>query len=135
VFGDEGCCNVSSRSIDIVQKAHSVRMLRLIDNSVPAVEPVLDIRSASSAKAGESMTFAASASSVDAPVLTCRWDFGDGSGMEGKQVQHAFTHPGEYEVILTVTGLGATTSRKILKISISGDVSTRFDPASKQRTE
>jgi alpha-galactosidase len=135
VFGDQGCCRVSSRSIDMVQKPHSVRMLRLIDDSISAVEPAVEIRSASSAKAGETMTFAASPLSAEGPVLTCRWDFGDGSAMEGKQVQHAFTHPGDYEVSVTVTGLGASTSRKTVNISISGDVSTRFDPASKQRTE
>ena len=135
VFAEQNCCSVSSRSLDIVQKPHSVRMLRLVDTSVPAVQPAVEIRSASSAKAGETVTFTASPSSVAAPVLTCRWDFGDGSAMEGTQVQHAFTHPGDYEVTVTATGLAATTSRKALKVSISGDVATRFDPASKQRPE
>ena len=135
VFGDQGCCSVSSRSIDMVQQPHSVRMLRLVDNSVPVVEPAVEIRSASSAKAGETMVFAASPLSVEAPVLTCRWDFGDGSAMEGKQVQHAFTHPGDYQVTVAVTGLAASTSRKTLTVSISGDVSTRFDQGSKKRLQ
>jgi alpha-galactosidase len=135
VFGDQGCCRVSSQAIDIVQRPHSVRMLRLIDTAVPVVEPAVEIHSASSARAGETMTFAASPASVDAPVLTGRWDFGDGSALEGVQVQHAFTHPGDYEVSVTVTGLAASTSRKSVKVSISGDVSTRFDPASKQRPD
>jgi alpha-galactosidase len=135
VFGEQNCCTVSPQSIRVVQKPHSVRMLRLTDNSVPAVQPAIEIRSPGGAKAGETVTFAASASSEDAPVLTCRWEFGDGSAMEGMKVQHAYTHPGDYEVGVTVTGLAATTSRQTFKVSISGDVSTRFDPASKQRTE
>jgi alpha-galactosidase len=135
VFGDQSCCSVSSQAIDMVQKPHSVRMLRLIDTSVAVVEPAVEIRSASSAKAGETMAFAASPSSAQAPVLGCRWEFGDGSALEGTQVQHAFTHPGDYEVTVTATGLAASTSRKTVKVSISGDVSTRFDQASKQRPE
>ena len=55
--------------------------------------------------------------------------------MDGMEVQHAFTHPGEYTVNATVTGLNAATNRKTFTVSISGDVSTRFEPADKQRPE
>lgn len=133
VFGDQNCCSGSSQTINVVQKPHSVRMLRLIETAVPAIQPAIEVRSASSGKAGETLIFEASAASAEAPVLTCRWEFGDGSVMEGTQVRHAYTHPGEYEVNVSVTGLAATTNRKTVRVSISGDVSTRFDPASKQR--
>jgi alpha-galactosidase len=135
VFGDQNCCSGSSQTINVVQKPHSVRMLRLIETAVPAIQPAIEVRSASSGKAGETLIFEASAASAEAPVLTCRWEFGDGSVMEGTQVRHAYTHPGEYEVNVSVTGLAATTNRKTVRVSISGDVSTRFDPASKQRPE
>ena len=62
VFGNQDCCNSSSGTINLVQQPHSVRMLKLIDNSVPAIKPVIEIQSASSAKAGETVTFVASAS-------------------------------------------------------------------------
>jgi alpha-galactosidase len=135
LFGVQGCCSSSAGAINLTQKPHSVRMLRLIDDSVPAVEPPFEIRSVSAAKAGESVTFSAAASSAQAPVLTCHWDFGDGSSMDGMEAQHAFTHPGAYEVHATVTGLGAITNRKTFTVAVSGDVSTRFDPADKQRPE
>jgi alpha-galactosidase len=135
VFGDQNCCSISSQTIKVAQKPHSVRVLRLVDNSISALQPAVEIRSASGAKAGETMTFEASPSSVEAPVLTCRWDFGDGSAMEGMHAQHAYTHPGQYEVTVTVTGLAAATSRKTVPVSISGDVSTRFDQADKQRPQ
>jgi len=35
----------------------------------------------------------------------------------------------------TVSGLNAATNRKTFTVSISGDVSTRFEPADKQRPE
>jgi alpha-galactosidase len=135
VLGDQSCCNASSMAINIMLKPHSVRVLRLIDTSIPAVEPAIEVRSVSSAKAGDTVEFTATASSAESPVLTCHWEFGDGSAMEGMRVRHAYTHPGEYQVNVIVTGLAAATSRKTVPVSISGDVSTRFDPASKQRPE
>ena len=135
VFGDQGCCSGSADTLNLVQKPHSVRVLKLIDDSVPAVQPPFEIRSESGAKAGETMTFRAAASTPQAPLLTCHWEFGDGSSTDGMEVQHAFTHSGDYEVRVTVTGLDATTNRKTLKVSISGDVSTRFNPSENQRPE
>jgi len=132
-FGDSGCCSSSADSITVKLKAHSVRVLKLIDESVPAVQPAVDIHSAGGAKAGEILTLSAVPSTPDAPVLTCHWDFADGTSAEGLSVQHAFTHAGEYDVQVTVTGLNAVTNRKASKVSVSGDVSTRFDQQAKQR--
>ncbi len=134
-FGDQGCCSSSSDALNLIQKPHSVRMLKLIDNSVPAIQPPFEIHSATRAKAGETLAFRAAASSPEAPVLGCHWDFGDGTSSDGMEVEHAFTHSGEYVVQTTVTGLDATTNRNTLTVSISGDVATRFEPAEKQRPE
>jgi alpha-galactosidase len=134
-FGEQGCCSSSSGMIDLVEKPHSVRMLKLIDKSVPALPPPFAIGSAAGARAGETLVFNAAASSSQAPVLTCHWDFGDGSSLEGLQVKHAFTLAGRYEVQATVTGLDATTNRKTVTVSISGEVPTRFEAADKMRAE
>jgi alpha-galactosidase len=133
VFGDPECCRSSSDTVTLVQKAHSVRVLKLIDNSIPALQPPIEIRSAGGAKAGEPVNLSVVPSSPQAPVLTCHWDFGDGSSADGLEVQHAFTHAGEYAVQATVTGLGAVTNRKTSTVSITGDVSTRFEREAKQR--
>jgi hypothetical protein len=135
-FGDQGCCSSSSDTIDLVEKPHSVRMLKLIDKSVPALPPPFEIGAAAGAKAGETLAFSVAAlSSSQAPVLTCHWDFGDGSSLDGMQVTHAFTHAGRYDVQATVTGLDATTNRKTVAVSISGEVPTRFEAADKVRAE
>jgi len=134
VFGDSGCCSSTSDALTLVQKAHSVRVLKLIDNSVPALEPPFEIQSANGAKAGESLALSAVPSSTEAPVLAVHWDFGDGTSMDGLKVQHTFTHPGEYQVQATVTGLGGIANRKASKVSITGDVSTRFEPAAMRRS-
>lgn len=53
---------------------------------------------------GESVTFDASASSdLDGDIVRYAWDFGDGATGEGMIVTHAYAHPGELMVILTVT--------------------------------
>jgi hypothetical protein len=135
VFGEPSCCSSSSGAIHLVQKPHSVRMLKLIDESVPAIQPPFEIQSATGAKAGETLTFSAAKASSEAPVLAYHWDFGDGSFMDGMTVQHAFTHAGEYGVEVTATGLDAITNLKTFTVSISGDVSTRFAPAEKLRAE
>jgi hypothetical protein len=133
--GDEGCCNVASRSINLIQKPHSVRMIKLIDNSVPANPPPFEVRPPSGASAGETLTFRAEAASPEAPVLACHWDFGDGTSIDGTDVRHAYTHSGEYPVTVTVTGLDSVTNRKTLAVTIAGSISTRFEPAKKQRAE
>ncbi|MGA2834364.1 MAG: PKD domain-containing protein [Terracidiphilus sp.] len=135
VFGDQNCCNRPSDTINLVQQPHSVRMLKLIDTSVPAIQPPIEIHLVGSAKSGETVTFVATASLPEAPVLNCHWQFGDGSSLDGMKVQHAYTHPGEYEVHVTATGLDAITNSKTIEVSITGNISTRFVPADKRRPE
>ncbi len=134
-FDDQACCSSASNTINLVEKPHSVRMLKLIDNSVPALPPPFEIGSPALAKAGEALAFAAAASSSQAPVLTCHWDFGDGSSLEGMQVQHAFTHAGRYDVQATVRGLDGITNRKTVTVSILGEVPTRFEAVEKMRPD
>jgi hypothetical protein len=51
----------------------------------------------------EEESFSGGAVDVEADVLTYRWDFGDGTTAEGKEVMHAFGSEGSYDVTLTVT--------------------------------
>ena len=135
VFGDQSCCSNSSNTIDLVQPAHSVRMFKLIDNAVPVTAPVFEAHAAAAGKSGETLAFSAKGVPAEAPVLTCRWEFGDGTTQEGMNVHHAYTQPGEYHVHVTATGLGATTNSKTLTVSVSGNIATRFVPADKKRPE
>jgi plastocyanin len=133
--GKANCCMGSGQSLEFSEKAHSVRVLKLIDESVPPVEPRVEIHAATRVKAGESVDFGVTPSSTATPVLTCHWDFGDGSGSDGKSVTHAFTHAGDYAVKVTAAGLGATTSRQTITVSVSGEVSTQFDQRQKLRPQ
>lgn len=135
VFGDQSCCSNSSGSINLVQKPHSVSMLKLIERAIPAVPPLFRVDSPNAAKAGETLTFGAVAMSPDTPILSCHWDFGDGITMDGLKVRHTYTRAGEYAVHETVTGVDGITNSGNLNVSISGSVSTRFVPAEKRRPE
>lgn len=135
VFGDQGCCGNSSDTIDFVQPAHSVRMFKLIDKAVPETAPAFEVHTAAAGKSGETLTFNVKGSPAEVPVLTCHWDFGDGSTVEGMHVQHAYTQPGEYHMNVTAMGLGATSSSKAITVSVSGTIATRFVPTEKKRPE
>jgi hypothetical protein len=135
VFGKQDCCGNFSDSINLVQPPHSVRMFKLIDNAVPAAPPAFEAHAGASAKVGESLLFSAVQSSPDAPVLACHWDFGDGTNLDGMEVHHAYTQRGEYEVHVTVTGLGAITNSTTLKVSVSGKLPTTFNPSARTRFE
>ena len=135
VFGDQSCCSISSGAINLVQPAHSVRMLKLIDNAVSAAPPAFDVQSPTAGRSGETLTFSSEGLPNGEPVLAYHWDFGDGSATDGMKVHHAYTHAGEYEVHVTATGLDASANSRDIKVTISGNIATRFVPADKKRPE
>ena len=135
VFGDKSCCSPSGDALNMIQPAHSVRMFKLVEHGVQAEPPAFDVRSATEAKAGEMMTFNADGVAGEEPVLTCNWDFGDGSTEDGMKAQHTYTQSGEYTVRVTATGLEATTNSRTFTVKISGNIATRFVPADKKRPE
>src|SRR5207302_70768 len=80
------------------QQPHSVRLLRIIDESVPAAAPTISVQAPSTAKVREDLSFSAQASPEGVPPLSYRWDFGDGITVEGVQVKHTYTKVGKYDV-------------------------------------
>jgi alpha-galactosidase len=135
VFGGQSCCDVSSGAINLIQKPHSVRMIKFVDNSAPAIPLPLEVQSPGGGAAGKTLTFKARAVSLEAPVLAFQWDFGDGTIGDGTEVNHAYTRAGEYQVTVNATGLDSVTNRKILPVTISGEIPTRFAPSENRRAE
>jgi PKD repeat protein len=93
------------------------------------------VHSPAAGKAGETLAFTGQEVPSQGPVLAYHWDFGDGSSTDGSEVHHAYTHAGEYDVHVTVTGLDAMTNAKDVKVKISGTIATGFVPAEKKRPE
>src|ERR1700733_4639048 len=114
------------------QAPHSVRVLKIVDGHIPAVAPSVSTDHPSEGNAGTTLRFAARSSS-GAAALSYRWDFGDGVIIEGADVNHAYTEPGEYSVHLIATGLSGLTVEDHFQVRISGHMPTIFDPQSNKR--
>ncbi len=90
--------------------------------------PQAVIQSPTQALVGENVTFDGSQSSGQVPLVTRRWEFGDGSSASGRIVQHAIQSPGTYAVQLTVIdqrGQTNTTTQQILILSQPTAVPTK----------
>ncbi|MFT4112606.1 PKD domain-containing protein [Silvibacterium sp.] len=111
---------------------HSVAVIRIVDTQAPAPQLKIAVEHPGEARTGDSIAFSAKGSE-DEPVLSWRWDFGDGVTLEAAHVQHAYTEPGEYAVHLTATGLNGATAEEHFKVRVSGHMRTTFDPKSFQR--
>ena len=114
------------------QPPHSVRVLRIVDSHIPVVAPAVTTGHPTAGNAGATLAFAAHCGASDA-VLSYHWDFGDGVTLEGSEVNHAYTEPGEYNVHLTATGLSGLSAEEQFRLRISGHMPTTFDPQNIKR--
>lgn len=109
------------------QSPHSVRILKIIDESVHPVAPTVVTDHPSSGSTGDTLTFSAHILDDD-PVLSYQWDFGDGITLENAEVTHTYTQPGEYNVHITAKCLSGLSTTDRFQLHISGHMSSRFDP-------
>lgn len=116
------------------QPPHSVRVLKLVDPHIAAVTPPVTVDHPSTGNAGATLAFAAH-SQGGVPILFCHWDFGDGVTLDGSEVKHTFTEPGDYEVHFTATGLSGVSTQDHFQLHISGYMPTTFDPQSIKRNQ
>jgi alpha-galactosidase len=123
--------NVDKLALQI--PAHSVKVLKIVDNSIPPASPTVTAHAPETVSAGEAVAFSAESDPAGVPVLGYTWDFGDGTHCDGASVRHAYTRPGSLSVHLVAQGLDGLSSEKTMAIRIDGKIETRFAPAKKQR--
>ncbi len=129
-----GAVPIRDGAVTISQPGHSVRMVKLLDKSVHECAPLFDAKVPSKATAGETLVFSATAREMESsPVLTYRWDFGDGISADGTEVSHVFTRAGHYAVVVRATGLNGVTTEQEFSTSVLGIVPTGYNPAAKER--
>jgi len=115
------------------QRAHTVRMIKIIDTSVAAAPPMIAADVPPSAQTGAVVKFSAAAKAEGAPAITYHWDFGDGTSEEGAQVNHAFTEPASYTVRLKVEGADGVASEQTFPMTVSGEMKSSFDLPNNRR--
>jgi PKD repeat protein len=97
----------------------AVCYLEILPNQAPVLQPLVD----SSAPAGQSLAFNASATDADNDALQYTWDFGDGTvPQSGQNVTHTYSMPGTYAVAVYVddlTGLPGHNVSSTAVVSIS----------------
>ncbi|MGA7538569.1 MAG: alpha-galactosidase [Steroidobacteraceae bacterium] len=112
--------------------AHSVRMLKIIDERQPASMPRPAIDCPAAAVSGQPVTCVATAQGGE-PVLLYRWNFGDGTRANGGRVMHTWTEPGTYAIDLEATALDGSKVARRADIRIRGHMSTVFAPSKIRR--
>ncbi len=106
------------------QRPHSVRLLKIIDTSIPSAPPDVSASGPSRAKRGEQIEFTAQTSTLGVPAVSYHWDFGDGVSVDGPSVSHAYTYIGTFKVNLRVEGVDGLPAQKTLFITVSGEART-----------
>jgi alpha-galactosidase len=132
VFAPERSVTVSGDAIQFEQPPHSVRMVKIVDASVPAAAPSIKLELPNHGQVDEDLRLAASADANGGPALSYRWDFGDGTSEQGRQVHHAYTKDGNYTIRLMAEGMDGIPAEKHATISVSGNRTigppTRYNP-------
>jgi alpha-galactosidase len=118
------------------QPAHSVRLIKIIDPSVPAAAPTVVAQVPSSTGVGTIFKLGAQAKNSEVPALTYHWDFGDGTEAEGAEVTHAYTHADHYTVRLTVQGVDGIAAQASYPLTATGVLNSGFNlPNNRRYTE
>src|SRR5208282_5701662 len=104
------------------QPAHSVRLIKIIDSSIPAAAPLIAFQVPSEAKTGEDIKFSSVAARDGVPALAYRWDFGDGVVADGAALTHTYTFAGNYVVSFSAEGLDGKPAEKTFPVAVSGSV-------------
>jgi hypothetical protein len=128
--GDPAPFSAGACSIDL--PPHSVRVLKIIDTSQPAVAPRIAIDCSAGSLSGQPVACAATVKNGQ-PVVAYRWNFGDGTSTEGGSTMHTWTEPGTYDIGLEATALDGSQVTQHADIRITGHLSTVFSPSKIRR--
>jgi hypothetical protein len=123
----------NAETISLELPPHSVKVLKIVDSSIPAAPPAVTVHVPESAQPGNRVSFAAEADPAGVPVLRYHWEFGDGTSADAAALSHAYTHAGEFSVRLRAEGLDGIAFEKSASVKVEGKINTRFAPEKKQR--
>lgn len=118
------------------QPPRSVRVIKLVNNAVPAKAPIADVTVSGNTDIGQSAEFHAVLDPAGVPAVGYHWDFGDGTTAEGVSVvQHAYTRKGDFEVSLKVDVADGVTATRKVPVTVGGTLRTTFEVQDSRRYE
>ncbi len=136
VFASEKPLSVSvDGSFEVPQGPQSARVLKIIDSSIAPAAPSMEVKIPNSAAAGVSVTMSAQAAAEGVPVVSYKWEMGDGVTLEGPSITHAYTDAGDYTVKIVAQGIDGLSASKTIHFTVTGSVDTRFFPDRKIRLQ
>jgi alpha-galactosidase len=109
------------------QRLRSVRLIKLVDSSIPAAGPTISASVPNRARAGSSVTFSADAEGSGVPAISYQWDFGDGTAGDGSNVTHTYTVKGTFTVHLIVAGVDGLKTHRAFTVIVTGFPNTSFN--------
>jgi alpha-galactosidase len=107
------------------QPPQSVRVIKLIDESVAAAAPTVTAQVPAAGITGETITLSALSAQAEAggvPAVAYHWDFGDGTSADSPRVSHAYTSAGEFTIRLTVDGVDGIPAHKNFSVKVTGNL-------------
>ncbi len=104
------------------QPAHTVKLIKIIDASIPPAAPSIAFQVPSQARIGEEVELSSTVSKDGVPVLASHWDFGDGVVANAASLAHTYTAAGNYTVRFSAKGLDGISLEKTFSIAVSGSV-------------
>jgi len=108
------------------QPEHSVRLIKIVDTSVPAAAPTVSASAPESAQVGETIKLRAVPEASGVPALSCHWDFGDGTTAGGCEAAHTYTRAAAYKVRLTVDGVDGIPAEMDFAVAVRGTPNSAF---------
>lgn len=115
------------------QPAHSVRLIKIVDTSLPVSPASVALHVPDQTEMGAAASFSATDDGKGSPALQYHWDFGDGTSAQGPVTTHAYTNTGRYTAHLLVDGLDGTVERREFPIVVKGTPQSGFDERNYRR--
>jgi len=107
------------------QPPQSVRVIKLIDNSISEAAPTVTAQVPAVANTGKTITLSALSAQAEAggvPAVAYHWDLGDGTSADSPKVSHAYTRAGEFTISLTVDGVDGVAAHENFTVKVSGNL-------------
>ena len=101
------------------QPPHSVKLIKIVDASMPVAPPSFAFQVPSQARIGEEIELSGVVSKDGVPALSFHWDFGDGVLADGSSLTHTYTAAGNYTVRFIAEGIEGKSAEKTFAIAVS----------------